>query len=87
MVQVAVSILQDATLAAVRGRSFETRCALGVNDCGTVERELFGQAPLNEFHGEEVGKKMTELLNRLGEVMLPLLDRSARMMNRSLEAL
>ena len=51
------------------------------------ERELFGQAPLNEFHGEETAKRITELLSRLAETMMPLLERSNRMMVRSLSSL
>lgn len=52
-----------------------------------VERELFGQEPLNEIHGPTVGDALEEQLRRLSDVILPLQDRSARMMLRSLEAL
>jgi hypothetical protein len=52
-----------------------------------VERELFGQAPLNEIHGSTVGAALEEKLRRLAEVILPLQERSTRMMLRSLEAL
>lgn len=52
-----------------------------------VERELFGQEPLNEIHGPTVGNRLEEQLGRLAEVMMPLQDRAARMMMRSLEAL
>jgi len=53
----------------------------------TVERELFGEEPLNKIHGESVGNRLEEQLGRLAEVMLPLQERASRMMIRSLEAL
>ena len=52
-----------------------------------VERELFGQTPLNAIHGPTVGAALEEQLRRLAEIILPLQERSARMMLRSLEAL
>jgi hypothetical protein len=52
--------------------------------CLVVERELFGQAPLNELHGHAVGKQLTEQIARLEEVMMPLLERCHRMMARSI---
>ena len=52
-----------------------------------VECELFGQASLNELHGERVGDTLREELRRLGEVLLPLQDRAHRMMLRSLDRL
>jgi hypothetical protein len=52
-----------------------------------VERELFGQEPLNAIHGAIVGDALEEKLRRLAEIILPLQERSARMMLRSLEAL
>ncbi len=52
-----------------------------------VERELFGQAPLNELHGLDAGKRLTEHLSRLAETMLPLLDRSSRMMLKALDGI
>ncbi len=52
-----------------------------------VERELFGQEPLNEIHGDKVGDRLEEQLRRLAEVLLPLQDRAGRMMTRSLEFL
>ena len=52
-----------------------------------VERELFGEAPLNEVHGEHVGERLREDLRRLGEVLLPLQERAHKMMLRSLERL
>jgi hypothetical protein len=53
------------------------------NLCLVVERELFGQEPLNQYHGHTVGKKLTEEIRRLEEVMMPLLERSHRMMAKS----
>jgi hypothetical protein len=41
------------------------------NLCLVVERELFGQAPLNELHGHAVGKQLTNEIARLEEVSLP----------------
>ena len=52
-----------------------------------VERELFGQEPLNEIHGDKAGDRLEEQLRRLAEVLLPLQDRAGRMMMRSLESL
>ena len=51
------------------------------------ERELFGQAALNEIHGPELGDRLKEQLERLSEVILPLQDRCHRMMIRSLAQL
>jgi hypothetical protein len=52
--------------------------------CLTVERELFGQAPLDQLQGPTVGKRLTEEIARLEEVLMPLLDRCHRMMARSI---
>ena len=52
-----------------------------------LEGELFGRAPLNEYHGEETARRIEEALNRMSETMLPLLERANRMMLRSLDAL
>jgi hypothetical protein len=52
-----------------------------------VERELFGQEPLNAIHGAMVGDALEEKLRRLAEIIVPLQERSTRMMLRSLEAL
>lgn len=51
------------------------------------ERELFGQAPLDEVHGPTLGERLKEDLERLQEVLLPLQDRRNRMLIRSLERL
>ena len=51
--------------------------------CLTVERELFGQAPLNELHGHTVGKQLTQEIARLEQVLMPLLERCQRMMAKS----
>lgn len=53
------------------------------NLCLVVERELFGQEPLNQIHGPGVGKRMTEELNRLEHTFMPLLERCHRMIARS----
>jgi hypothetical protein len=52
-----------------------------------VDREFFGQEPLNELHGEGVGEKLTEDIRRLDEVLLSLQDRAHKMMLRSLDRL
>ena len=52
-----------------------------------VERQLFGQEPLNEIHGPQVGDRLEEQLRRLAEIMMPLQDRAHRMMMRSLSAI
>ncbi|MGO8842722.1 MAG: hypothetical protein ACLQF1_16830, partial [Methyloceanibacter sp.] len=51
--------------------------------CLTVERELFGQAPLDELHGHTVGKQLTKEIARLEDVLMPLLERCHRMMAKS----
>jgi hypothetical protein len=51
--------------------------------CLVVERELFGQAPLNVYHGHTVGKQLTQEIARLEEHMMPLLERCHRMMAKS----
>ncbi len=51
-----------------------------------VERELFGQAPLNEFHAGQTAKGLEQRLRRLAETMLPLQDRAHRIVLRSLAA-
>ena len=56
-----------------------------------IEHELFGQvAPavkLRRQHGPIEGLAVEESLKRLGEQLLPLLDRSSRMMVRNLKAI
>jgi hypothetical protein len=56
-----------------------------------TEHELFGQAApsvkLRRQHGPIEGLAVEERLKKLGEVLLPLLDRSNRMMVRNLKAL
>jgi hypothetical protein len=52
-----------------------------------VERDLFGQEPLNAYHGHLVGDRLEKQLRRLGEVTLPLQERAARIMMRGLEGL
>jgi hypothetical protein len=51
--------------------------------CLVVERELFGQAPLNQYHGHTVGKQLTQEIARLEDVLMPLLERCHRMMAKS----
>jgi hypothetical protein len=52
-----------------------------------VERELFGEEPLNQVHGHAVGDRLQEQLSRLADTLLPLQDRATRIMMRSLEIL
>jgi hypothetical protein len=54
------------------------------NLCLAVERELFGQAPLDQFQGHTVGKQLTEQISRLEEVLMPLLERCHRMVAKSI---
>ena len=53
------------------------------NLCLVVERELFGQASLNEIHGPTTGKKLTQEISRLEQIIMPLLERCHRVMARS----
>lgn len=48
-----------------------------------VERELFGQAPLKEFHTDQTAKDLEEHIRRLADVMLPLQDRAHKMLVRT----
>ncbi len=57
------------------------------NLCLVVERELFGQESLNEIHGPTTGKKLTQEISRLEEVLMPLLERCHRVMARSFAVL
>lgn len=50
----------------------------------TFERELFGQAPLSEIHGPTVGQELANEIARLEEILMPLLERSHRMMEKSI---
>ena len=52
--------------------------------CLVVERELFGEEPLNYFHGEITAQKIEDQIRRLTDLMLPLQDRAIRMMVRCL---
>jgi hypothetical protein len=52
--------------------------------CLAVERELFGQAPLDQLEGHTIGKQLTEQISRLEEVLMPLLERCHRMLARSI---
>ena len=51
------------------------------------EAEVFGQKPLSEIHGETIGNRLRDQIERLADVMLPLQDRCHRMMARSFERL
>lgn len=52
-----------------------------------VERQLFGQEPLNEIHGPSIGDRLAEQITRLSEGLIPLQERCQRMMARSLDPL
>ena len=52
-----------------------------------VERDLFGETPLDQIHGPTVGEKLSEELRRLELQIFPLLDRAHRMLIRSLNFL
>jgi hypothetical protein len=49
-----------------------------------VERDLFSQNSLGEMQWSDCGERLREKLRRLGEDLLPLLDRVHKMMARSL---
>ena len=51
------------------------------------ERELFGQEPVGGRRVEEMGDRADVLLQRLQGTMVPLLERTSRMMRRSLDRL
>jgi hypothetical protein len=53
------------------------------NLCLVVESELFGQEPLNKYHGPTVGPKLVENLRKLEEHLL-LLERCHCMMAKSI---
>jgi hypothetical protein len=52
-----------------------------------VERELFGGSALSDIHGTETGERLRQELQRLGEVLLPLLDRTQKMIARGVARL
>ena len=52
-----------------------------------VERDLFGQTPLDEVHGRTVGERLAEELRRLEHRRFPLIDRADKMLMRSLHFL
>lgn len=52
-----------------------------------VQRELFGQEPLETFHGYGEAMEIEKRVNQLEQVIMPLLDRAQRMMIRALDRL
>jgi hypothetical protein len=52
-----------------------------------IERELFGENLLSEFHGEITAQKIEDQIRRLADTIVPLQDRASRSMQRSLSAL
>ena len=52
-----------------------------------VERELFGQEPLDLAYGNADGTKIEETIDKIGNQLLALQDRASRMMLRNLKAL
>lgn len=55
--------------------------------CITFERELFGQASLQEIHGELVGEKIDKQLRKIENDLMPLLHRSQKMLHTALSKL
>jgi hypothetical protein len=55
--------------------------------CITVERDLFGQAPLQEIHGERVGGNIEKQTRKLENDLMPLLHRSQKMLHAALAKL
>lgn len=52
-----------------------------------VQRELFGQEPLESTHGYGEAMIIEKRVEQLEQVLMPLLDRAQRMMIRSLDRL
>jgi hypothetical protein len=52
--------------------------------CLVVERELFGQEPLNEIHGFNIGDKLEDQIRNLENQILPLLHRNQKMLMSAL---
>jgi len=75
------TMMADTAIAAYHN-FFHVQGWIG-NLCLVVERELFGQEPLNKFHGPTIGAKLEEKLRKLEEHLL-LLERCHRMMTRSI---
>lgn len=74
--------------AAVIGYYNMIRAQKWIGNLGlAAERELFGDEGLFEAHGEIVAERIEERLRRLCDVILPIQERAARMMERSLSAL
>ena len=55
--------------------------------CLTVERQLFGQEPLQEIHGEKVGDKLEKQLRKLENDLMPLLHRCQKMLHAAIAKL
>jgi hypothetical protein len=52
-----------------------------------IERELFGQEPLQTSHGHREAIEIEKRVKHLEETLIPLLDRAQRMMVRALDRL
>ena len=52
-----------------------------------VERELFGQESVSEANGATVGERIEREMRQLEQSLMPLLDRTHRMLVRSLDRL
>jgi hypothetical protein len=52
-----------------------------------IERELFGQKPLEHIDDPVGGRSVEDKVRRIGEQLMPLLERANRMMSRNLAAL
>ncbi len=57
------------------------------NICLTAERELFGQEPLSEIHGPQFGDRLEEQIRTITDRLIPLQEKCAKMMLRSLAAI
>jgi hypothetical protein len=55
--------------------------------CLVVERDLFGQAPLNEMHGFTIGDKLEKQIGSLENQILPLMHKNQKMLMSALNQL
>ena len=78
-------MLADSAILAYRNL-FRVQGWIG-STAFVVQRELFGQEPLESSHGYGEAMQIEKRVNQLEQVIMPLLDRAQRMMIRALDRL
>jgi hypothetical protein len=78
-------LLADTVIIAYRNL-LRIQGWIGSTAC-IVQRELFGQEPLESSHGYGEALKIEKCVEQLEQTLIPLLDRAQRMMIRALDRL